>query len=172
MSTAERAATRTAAPAGHRRRPQGVPEGASRSQDRRVDPAILLRAVRRARVLSQRELAQTAGVSASTIDRIESGQTRRPSLRLVEDILAATGYRLVVVDHFGRLFEVDEVHARLRDRSDRRFPAHLEAWPLTALDPWWGWSRIAWGPEYPNVPSWVYYRRRRYHTGVLWEDAT
>jgi transcriptional regulator with XRE-family HTH domain len=137
-----------------------------------MDPATLFRAVRRARRLSQRELAAVVTVPPSTIDRVESGRTRLPSLRLIEDVLAATGYRLVVVDHFGRPFELDEPHERLRDRGQRQFPAHLDARPLTFVDPWWGWSRIAFGPWYPNVPPWTYDRRSPNRHDVLWEDAT
>jgi transcriptional regulator with XRE-family HTH domain len=136
-----------------------------------VDPALLLRAVRRARTLSQRELAAVAGIPPSTVDRIECGRTAQPSLRLIESILAATGYRFVVVDRFGRPFEVDEVHGRLRDRSGRQFPAHLEARRLNWIDPWWGWSRVAYWPT-DDVPEWIYYRRHPNRYDVRWEDAT
>jgi transcriptional regulator with XRE-family HTH domain len=127
--------------------------------------------VRRARRLSQRGLAGAAGIPPTTVDRIESGRTTRPSLRLIEDILAATGYRLVVVDRFGRPFELDEVHGRLRDRSGRQFPAHLEVRRLNWSDRWWGWSRVAYWPG-DDVPEWTYDRRSPNRFDVLWDDAT
>jgi transcriptional regulator with XRE-family HTH domain len=140
------------------------------------DAGLLLRAVRRARGLSQRDLAELAGVRRSTIDRIESGQTRAPSLTLVERILRSSGHALVIADHHGRLLELDEEHERLTDHAGRHLPAHLPyfrvEWSRTY---WWGWTRVAWSPSDPTVPEWSYYRPGRlrdYFPEHWWLDAT
>jgi transcriptional regulator with XRE-family HTH domain len=64
-----------------------------------MQPGDLLRAVRRSRRLSQRELAEVAGVRSTTVDRIESGCSNRPSLAVIEQILNATGYQLAVINN-------------------------------------------------------------------------
>jgi transcriptional regulator with XRE-family HTH domain len=123
----------------------------------------IVRAVRRMRRLSQRELAELAKLPTSTIDRLESGYTRDPRLGTLEAIFSATGYSLVVVNQFGRVLSTDDAHDRLRDRAWRRFPAHLEIEPVIGelRDGWWGWRRIAWVHDDPRVPEYSYTRRRR-----------
>lgn len=140
-----------------------------------VDCGALLRAVRHSRLLSQRDLALLAGVRHSTIDRIEAGRTRSPSMALMDRILRATGHALVVVDHHGRLLELDEQRERLFDRSGRRLPAHLPYFKVKWTSSWWGWSRIAWLPSDPAVPTWSYYRLVPSAMNCpehIWMDAT
>jgi transcriptional regulator with XRE-family HTH domain len=142
----------------------------------RLDPGRSLRAVRRARVLSQRELAALARVPRSTLDRIESGSTD-PRLGTITELLAAAGYRLVITDQWGHLLCVEDKHERLRDAAFRRFPAHLEPHPIgmPERDGWWGWRRIAWVPDDPTVPTHFYWRRWQapdYHPDRVWNDAT
>ncbi len=142
----------------------------------------LVRAVRRTRRLSQRELAEVTCLPASTVDRIESGHTPNPRLGTVETILNATGYYLVAVNRFGRALSMDDEHDWLRDEAARRFPAHLPIAPVVAegRDGWWGWRRIAWLPEDPTVPLFTHYRRGKYPPPYLddyyaderWNDAT
>lgn len=142
-----------------------------------MDAGRLLRAVRRARTLSQRELAELCGVPRSTIDRIESGATD-PRMGTTARILDPAGFRLVVLDDAGRLLEPDDAHDRLRDAALRRLPAHLRARRITDdLTPWWGWGRIAWWPDDPAVPAWTYDRRpdrvrRPWLPVYRWDDAT
>src|ERR1700760_4179219 len=93
--------------------------------------ATLLRSVRWARQLSQRELAEVAGVPLSTIERIESGQTSNPGLRTIERILSSTGYQLAIANQHGRLLNLDEDRFRHHDRSGRHLPAHLPNRPVT-----------------------------------------
>lgn len=103
-------------------------------------PGGLCRVIRRRADASQREMAERTGLSRSTIARIESGRLI-PSLAVLGRLLDAGGLTLVAVDHEGRLvvpmldLPGDQ---RLRDGSERRFPAHLD----TILDPkgdeWWG----------------------------------
>ena len=69
--------------------------------------------------LSQRELAERAGVSQSEIARIESGQ-REPSIPTLQKILAGAGkelrFRLVELDDHDRVLAAR--HAR-RSRSEK-----------------------------------------------------
>jgi transcriptional regulator with XRE-family HTH domain len=96
----------------------------------------IVRRVRRAADLSQRELAERAGLSRTLVAAIETG-TRTPSLRALIRILAAAQYRLVAVDGQGRLVLPLEVWQDTADGAGRRYPAHLD----TILDPvfgdWW-----------------------------------
>lgn len=143
----------------------------------------VIRAARRARRLSQRELADLSGVPPSTVSRIEAGQVV-PRLPTLVTLLSVLGYGLTVVDGGGRMLELDDEHDRLRDRADRRFPAHLE-WGrvkgpyLGSQDNWWGWYSIAWTRDDPKVPEYTYWRRwpqlpdtAGYTTMGRWDDAT
>lgn len=132
-----------------------------------MDTANLLRAIRHARNLSQRELADLARLPRSTVDRIESGQTRNAAINTIERILEATGYRLAITTQHGYPLDLDTARFRHRDSAGRRFPAHLRAWQITSIDDrWWGWSRLAWQLDDPAVPEWTY--GRRYPS--LWDD--
>lgn len=141
-----------------------------------------LRAVRRARVLSQRELAALAGVPLSTVSAIEAGR-RTPGLVLFERILRATEFELAVVDTTPpddgktadqggdvarppprRRLHLDDEHDAIRDRSGRRFPAHLRWGGKPVYDNgtyWWGWHNIAWyfDRDPAIVPDHVYWHR-------------
>jgi transcriptional regulator with XRE-family HTH domain len=149
-----------------------------------------VRAARRVRRRSQRELAVLAGVPPSTVGRIESGASV-PKLDMFVRLLGALGYELAVVDRHGCVLTLDDDHDRLRDGGGRRFPAHLD-WDETptywdCFNPdrrsWWGWERIAWpfGPGKP--PTHTYWRRtepgrldpsdpRTGEYGRIWDDAT
>lgn len=103
-----------------------------------LDVIGLVRAARRRADCSQRELAERAGVSASTIARIEAG-TLAPSLSTLRAVLGAADVALVAVDREGRLLPpMEDDRDDLRDGAERRYPAHLDL----VLDPldgeWWG----------------------------------
>lgn len=83
--------------------------------------------VRRLADLSQRELAEAAGVGQATIARWESGGTSITVAVLVR-ILRVAGLRLEVVDDQGDVVEPVPADA-VRDNSGRRFPAHLDVVP-------------------------------------------
>ena len=125
----------------------------------------MMRSARRLARLSQREVAQRAGVPRSTIGRIESGETRDPSMGVMQRLLEATGHHLVAVDRLGRPIEMHP-HEGAIDRGGRYFPAHLDLeevnnpWDVFGRVWWWGWYRIAWSPEDPAVPRWTYVRER------------
>ena len=133
-----------------------------------------IRAARRARGLSQRELAEATRIPASTISRIEA-DANVPRFDTVVALLAPLGYELVIVDAKGNLLVPDADHDVLRDRGGRRFPAHLKYGRVRDyFDPlgrnWWGWERIAWPFGLGWVPEFTYWHRPR---GTwLWDDAT
>lgn len=102
------------------------------------DVVGIVRAARRRADCSQRELATRAGVSPSTVGRIEAGSLV-PGLGMLRRVLAAAGCVLVAVDGAGRLvLPMGDDRTDLRDGAGRRYPAHLD----TVLDPapgqWWG----------------------------------
>jgi transcriptional regulator with XRE-family HTH domain len=129
-----------------------------------MDAGRIVRAARRARRVSQRELAVLADVPRSTVERIEAG--RPPTLGTVACLLQALGFELAAVDEHGQVLAVDDEHDRLRDAAGRRFPAHLR-WARTpdyvdvSGPDWWGWHRIAWpfGPGKP--PPYTFWQRPR-----------
>jgi transcriptional regulator with XRE-family HTH domain len=127
-----------------------------------VELDLLLRSARREAGLSQRELARDALVPKSTVSRIESGVTSDPRLQTMQRLFEATGHRLAIVDVHGAELSGDHPDDRHRDRAGRRFPAHLPAYKITWFDHWWGWFRIAWWPDAPNVPDYGYYYPSRY----------
>jgi DNA-binding XRE family transcriptional regulator len=63
-----------------------------------------LRAMRAARLLSIRELAQQAGVAPSTIYLIETGRVT-PRTRVIRQLAAALGVEPAAVDEFRRPIE-------------------------------------------------------------------
>lgn len=63
-----------------------------------------LRTLRRRQLLSQRDLASKAGLTASTIYLIETGQTR-PRLKVMRQICEALGVSPMDVDEFRATLE-------------------------------------------------------------------
>lgn len=96
-----------------------------------------VRRLRRIADLSQRELARRAGVSQSTVARIEAG-TVLPTLTMLDRLLAVANLELAIVDHDYRLVLPMLDRDDMRDGAERRYPSHLD----TILDPrpgeWWG----------------------------------
>ena len=134
-----------------------------------------VRAVRRHLQLSTRELAELAGITKTTINRIEA-ERNVPRLDTFLALLHATGHELAILDPSGWPLLLDLEHDRLRDRRKRHFPAHLpwlrtpEYTSINYRD-WWGWDRIAWGPV-GDPPEYTFWRRRRLPPAIPWEDAT
>ncbi|TCK26519.1 helix-turn-helix domain-containing protein [Pseudonocardia endophytica] len=104
-----------------------------------LDVVGLVRAARRRADTSQREMAEKAGLAASTVGRIEAGSLH-PSLAVLEAVLAAAGIRLVAVGPDGKAVPpmLDAPDHNLRDGAGRRYPSHLDV----IIDPtgwdWWG----------------------------------
>ncbi|WP_433687838.1 GNAT family N-acetyltransferase [Micromonospora carbonacea] len=130
----------------------------------RVDLGGSLRALRRRADLSQRELADLAGVPQATLARIESGRSGDVRFRTMERLVRAAGGRVAIgtpgaqtSDHTSDLTGDDRVpevvpvprvpHDGLRDEAGRRYPAHLDAWavhgPRDWPGAWWaGWWKL------------------------------
>ncbi|PWW21711.1 helix-turn-helix protein [Geodermatophilus normandii] len=97
------------------------------------DLAGVVRRVRRAADLSQRELAGAAGLSKSTIAAIEGGH-RGLDARALARLAAVAGLRLALLDARGE--EVAPMDgAAVRDGGGRFFPAHLDT--RHGDDGWW-----------------------------------
>lgn len=100
----------------------------------------LLRRVRRQRDVSQRELADLAGVPTSTIGDLEAGHVV-PLLSTLDRALQAAGYRLDVVDAEDGLATWIVSGIEPRDRAGRRYPPHLD---LRSRRPWPGTDELPW----------------------------
>jgi transcriptional regulator with XRE-family HTH domain len=98
-----------------------------------------VRAHRRLLRIDQRALAARAGVSKSTVARIERGDSR-VALSMLRSVLAEVGLGVVLVDEDG--YPWQDGHALpgdlegAVDRADRRLPAHLPATLTGALRSW------------------------------------
>jgi len=132
----------------------------------------MLRALRRRADLSQRQLAELAGVPRSTVARIESGEVTDPRVRTLERLVRAAGAELAVSD--GGEPAPSE---GLRDQADRHYPAHLDVRPVEELTDWAGawwahWHRLprqAWPlqpPEFTYDLSRARRERRRWREWV------
>jgi len=86
-----------------------------------------VRRARRLADLSQRDLADTLGLSRAAVGRLETSAVR-VDIPTMESILALAGLRLAVVDREGRAVQAVPADT-LRDHRERRFPAHLDATP-------------------------------------------
>jgi transcriptional regulator with XRE-family HTH domain len=114
-----------------------------------------LRAARALADLSQRELAEKAGLTQSVVARAEHS----PHLARVGQfarLLETAGLRLLVLDNDGREFapEVEEAASR-RDRGYRRYPAHLDVRP--GSERWWGRE---WPMFFGKTPKYTFDRAR------------
>lgn len=104
-----------------------------------LDVVGLVRQARRRADASQRELAERAGVAASTVGRIEAGSLI-PSLTVLVELLAVADIRLVALGPDRRMVQpmLDAPDHNLRDGAGRRYPSHLDV----IIDPtgydWWG----------------------------------
>lgn len=103
------------------------------------DPVGLVRTARRRADMSQREMAGRAGLSRSTIGRIEAG-TLVPSLATLSAVLVTAGMRLVAVDRAGAPVPlmIDPPEQELRDGAERRYPSHLDTIVEPSSAEWWG----------------------------------
>jgi transcriptional regulator with XRE-family HTH domain len=111
-----------------------------------------LRRVRRIADLSQRDLASAAAISPSTLAHAEAG-TRDLPVQSLARACALVGLRLALVDENG--VAVDGMATdSVRDRSGRRFPAHLDT--RYSDEGWWH------GPErYSRPVPWYTFDRDR-----------
>ncbi|RIQ34806.1 XRE family transcriptional regulator [Jiangella rhizosphaerae] len=120
--------------------PAEVPEWGHQGADPLFRVALstagsVLRTARAYAGLSQRELAERAGVALSAIVRAEAGRTA-PRWHLMMTCLETCGLRLAVVTREGELV----IHAPLvlvRDAADRHYPSHLPVWKVKRDVDWW-----------------------------------
>ncbi|MEU8179947.1 GNAT family N-acetyltransferase [Micromonospora sp. NPDC049044] len=141
-----------------------------------TDLGRALRALRRRADLSQRELAERSGVPQPTLARIESGRAVNPRFRTVERLVRAAGGELAVGVPSAALAIVAPTtvpHDDMRDDAGRRYPAHLDVWPVHEPRDWPGawwaeWYRLP--PErYPlPLPPAAYELNRRYRDNRRW----
>jgi transcriptional regulator with XRE-family HTH domain len=124
------------------------------------DLAALLRRIRRLADLSQRELAETCGVSQGTIARAETGRGDLSVGALLHAVTTAR-LRLVLLDEDGAAVPGMSPDGA-RDAAGRRFPAHLDT--RYGDENWWhGPSRYD-----REQPRYTFDRARR--TRDLWRD--
>ena len=101
--------------------------------------ALGLRTGRRLRGMNQREFARFAGLSASTVARLEASR-HEVELHTVQQALAMVGLRLAVVHDDGTPFTTASAlpfdDLGLVDLGGRQFPAHLpeDVW---RYEPYW-----------------------------------
>jgi DNA-binding XRE family transcriptional regulator len=114
--------------------------------------AATLRAHRAQLGLSQRALAERAGLPQSTLARLETG-TYDPRLSWIVAALGSVGARLVLPDAAEPTRMAGEY---ARDEAGRRLPAHLQPYRLSEPHSWWpGQTRIL---MWPKTPKWSYRR--------------
>jgi transcriptional regulator with XRE-family HTH domain len=132
----------------------------------------ILRALRRRADMSQRELADRAGVPAGTVARIESGRAADPKFRTVERLVRAAGAVLTVGDAPVGKAPPDD---RRRDEAGRRYPAHLDVRAvLTAKDwsgAWWAYWYDLPRKRWPvRAPEWTYDLNRSRRDWRRWRE--
>ena len=101
--------------------------------------ARAVRARRRVLRIDQRALAVRAGVSKSTVARLERGDGI-VAIGSVRSVLVAAGLRLVLTHEDGTPWQENEALQTdvlgVVDRAGRGFPAHLPAAPRDSLQSW------------------------------------
>ena len=120
---------------------------------------------RRIADLSQRELAEEAGVGQATIARWESGGPSITVARL-DRILRMAGLRLEVVDESGQTVQPIDPSA-VRDNAGRRFPAHLDVVPPEGMPSNRG---AGWRYDRPDPQGWYALRPTRDHAVAAGEE--
>lgn len=126
-----------------------------------IDLGVTLRALRRRADLSQRQLAELAGVPPSTVARIEAGTARDPKFRTVERLVRTAGGQLaagaavpdlapgtVASGAFAPSPLAPVPHEGTRDEGGRNYPAHLDVRAVHEPKDWAG----AWWAHWYNLP--------------------
>lgn len=122
------------------------------SVDSVFDLCGALRRIRRIGDLSQRDLASAAAISPGTVAHAEAG-TRDLPVQSFARACALVGLRIALVDEDGVPVEGMAADS-VRDRSGRRFPAHLDT--RYGDEGWWH------GPErYSRPVPWYTFDRDR-----------
>jgi len=122
----------------------GTSAPGAREQAALVAAALAVRAGRRRLGVSQRALAERAGLSKSAIGRVECAAPGQ-LYETVAAALAAVGFRLAIVDADDRLWdpsvsELDIDGEDAHDAAGRRLPAHLRP-TVMHPEPYWRYLR-------------------------------
>ncbi|MDX6227629.1 MAG: hypothetical protein QOI76_1019 [Frankiales bacterium] len=99
-------------------------------------PPALLRAARHYADLSQRELAERAGVAKSVVGDIESGRVASPAFGLVVRLVEAAGLHVRVIDLFAMPVTRRPLDHVL-DAGGRHWPGHLDVRKVRSDRDWW-----------------------------------
>ncbi|MDX6254364.1 MAG: hypothetical protein QOJ11_698 [Frankiales bacterium] len=126
---------------------QEADEAAARARDAAVrqdplltaplpSPPALLRAARHYADLSQRELAERAGVPKSVVGDIESGRVASPAFGLVVRLVEAAGLHVRVIDLFAMPVTRRPLDHVL-DAGGRHWLGHLDVRKVRSERDWW-----------------------------------
>ncbi len=141
-----------------------------------------LRAGRRDLGLSQRALAERAGLSKSVLARLEQGG-QAGTLAQIEAALCVLGMGLCVRDRDGSIWQ--DSHALgvdrdgVRDEGGRRLPAHLYPRAVSSPEPGWRYFRremraLRQGRQWPapadGRTTYMYPQTKRFWDSLLGED--
>ena len=113
----------------------------------------VLRRIRRAADLSQRELAGALGISIAAVAHAEAGTRDLPATVLARAAELA-GLRLALLDEAGEQV-AGMADGAVRDRAGRRFPAHLDT--RYGDEDWWHGDE-----RYSRDQPWYTFDRVRY----------
>ncbi len=135
----------------------------------------MLRTARAYAGLSQRELAERAGVSLSAIVRTEAGRAEA-SWRVMTACLEACRLRWALIgdgdpEDGGEVIEETPLVA-MPDRGRRHYPAHLPVWAVERAEQWWDASLLRRVPVVPHerIPKYSFRRRHPGDQGkARWE---
>jgi transcriptional regulator with XRE-family HTH domain len=113
-----------------------------------MDLGAMLRVLRREADLSQRELADLAGLPQSTLSRIEAGTAWDPKFRTIERLVRAAGAALAVDKVDVDVRAVGRVDDEPRDAAGRRYPSHLDLREVNDAGDW----AAAWWTHWVRSP--------------------
>ena len=132
-----------------------------------VPVGSLLRSARAIADLSQRSLAERAGVPKSLVSRLELDDCGdRTSVAAFVRLLDACGITLTAHSGGRQLLPDDDPE---RDRGRRRYPPHLDPHPVESIADWWGWLRTSWDPERAVPPPRIFHTKAFRRS--LWRDS-
>ena len=138
----------------------GLPEPGEVQTNAHELAGTMLRSMRAYAGLSQRELAAKAGVSVSTVSRVEGRGGAPPSWESMVRLAGASGcsiwYYVPDQASAGTSWQFEAV----RDQGGRHLPAHLDVWRLAKAHEWSSFHKYSCYAN-PPFPPYSYSMRRR-----------